>query len=184
MEDLDLEWSKFKLTTEEEEVVDFEEEIRDEKKEEIDLSLVEKFFMQNNINTKVMKTVMGNARRPVKGLVARELNKNLSVFQFFSPKDRDMVVEEGPWAFEGSALLVKRWKGTEQLSKLTSGKNGHEAKMVVDEPEVAVISNEFLKRKIDHVLEPKGREKLRAVESLVVDNPTFDACMAEAAQQP
>jgi len=56
MENLDLEWSKFKLTAEEEEVVVFEEEIRVEKKEEIDLSLVEKFFTQNNINTKVIKT--------------------------------------------------------------------------------------------------------------------------------
>lgn len=61
------------------------------------------------------------------------------------------------------------------------GKSGHEAKMAMDEPKVAVIGNEFLKRKIDHVLEPKGREKLRAVESLVVENPTFDVGMTQVA---
>lgn len=93
MEDLDLEWSKLKLTAEEEEVVVCEEEIPVEKKDDINLSLVGKFFTRNNINTKVMKTVMRNAWRPVKGLVVRELDKNLSVFQFFLAKDRDMVVE-------------------------------------------------------------------------------------------
>ncbi|KAJ8452727.1 hypothetical protein Cgig2_005063 [Carnegiea gigantea] len=59
-------------------------------------------------------------------------------------------------------------------SSSSSGKSGHEAKMAMDELEVAVIGNEFLKWKIDHVLEPKGGEKLKAVESLVVDNPPFD----------
>jgi len=51
--------------------------------------------------------------------VVRELDKNLSVFRFFSAKDRDVLVKEEPWAFEGSTLLVKRLKGIEQLLELT-----------------------------------------------------------------
>ncbi|KAJ8430330.1 hypothetical protein Cgig2_015387 [Carnegiea gigantea] len=107
MEELNMERSKLKLTAEEEKVVVFDEEIPTEKKEKIELSLIGKFFTTNSINVKVMKTVMRSVWQPGKGLVVGELDTNFFVFQFFSAKDRDFVLNKGPWAFDGNILLIK-----------------------------------------------------------------------------
>ncbi|KAJ8442816.1 hypothetical protein Cgig2_016282 [Carnegiea gigantea] len=43
-------------------------------------------------------------------------------FQFFSDADRDYALNEGPWAFDGSVLLVKWMHGLEQPSEMTFSK--------------------------------------------------------------
>lgn len=85
------------------------------------LLLVGKVLTQTNktnINVRAMKTVFKNILRPAKGLVIRELDKNLFVFQFFSKNDRELVLNDGPSAFNGSILLLKEWTGLEQVSQM------------------------------------------------------------------
>lgn len=43
----------------------------------------------------------------------RDLDSNVIVFQFFAAADRDYVLNEGPWAFNGSILLLKQMTGLE-----------------------------------------------------------------------
>ena len=71
MDDLEIEWGRLKLTQGEEEVVVVDEEVPDDRREEIALSLVGKLLSQTNINVTAMKTVFKNIWRPAKGLVIR-----------------------------------------------------------------------------------------------------------------
>ncbi|KAJ8421907.1 hypothetical protein Cgig2_013809 [Carnegiea gigantea] len=72
MEDLEVEWRKFKLMTKEEE---------------------------NNVNVKTIRAGFKNIWRLRKGLVVMELDKNLFVIQFFSIKDKEFVLNKARfWA--------------------------------------------------------------------------------------
>ena len=113
-----IEWEKLSLTKEEEEAVEYVEEIPEERKEEIALSLLGKFLTSNTFSTKAMKTIMQAVWRPSRGMVIKELDRNLFLFQFFLKKDKDFVMKEGSWAFDGHLLITKEWTGTEQLSDI------------------------------------------------------------------
>ncbi|KAJ8444151.1 hypothetical protein Cgig2_030971 [Carnegiea gigantea] len=65
-----------------------------------------------------MKIVLKSIWKPLKGMAVREMDENVFLFQFFSKKDKDYVLKEGPWAFDGHVLLLKEWTGLEQLSEI------------------------------------------------------------------
>ncbi|KAJ8440217.1 hypothetical protein Cgig2_023982 [Carnegiea gigantea] len=123
-DELMIEWEKLKLTKEEEEAADYEEEIAEERKEEIALSLLGKFLTPNTFSTKAMKTAMQVVWRPSRGMVVKELDKNLFLFQFFLKKDKDFALDKGPWAFDGHLLIMKEWTGTAQLLDIVFDKTG------------------------------------------------------------
>ena len=60
MDDLEVEGGWMKLTQEEEDVVEFEEEVRNENKEEIVLTLLGKLLTLNNVNVRAMNIVFRN----------------------------------------------------------------------------------------------------------------------------
>jgi len=66
-----------------------------------------------------MKSVLWNVWKPSKGLVIHDLDTNLVAFQFFSEFDRDFILNEGPWAFDGCILLLKQMTGVEVLSEVS-----------------------------------------------------------------
>jgi len=117
-DDLEEAWKKTSLTEEEAQVLDFDEETLAEKVEDIELSLVGKLMTNDNFNVHVMKNVLNNVWKPSKGLVIRDLDINLFVFQFFSHADRTYVLNEGPWDFGGNLLLLKEWAELEQPSEI------------------------------------------------------------------
>ncbi|KAJ8447861.1 hypothetical protein Cgig2_011996 [Carnegiea gigantea] len=63
VDELTIEWEKLKLTKEEEAAVEYEEEIHEERKAEVALSLLGKFLV------KAMKTVMQTIWKPLMGMV-------------------------------------------------------------------------------------------------------------------
>ena len=89
-----------------------------EKKEEIALSLLERLLTDSSFNARVMKIVLKSIWKLSKGLVVRDLDDNLFLFQFFSATDRKFVLDEGPWAFDGKIPLIKEWTGLEQPSEI------------------------------------------------------------------
>lgn len=62
-------WSRLTLMTEEKVVEVFEEDIPQEKAEEIELNFLGKLLTKNNFNSKAVKTVFNTIRKPSKGLV-------------------------------------------------------------------------------------------------------------------
>ena len=76
-------WSRLKLTEDEETVTVFEEEVPQEKVEEIELSLLGKLLTTHNFNMRVMKMVFKSIWKPSKGMIVREMDENLFLFQFW-----------------------------------------------------------------------------------------------------
>jgi len=111
-------WEKLTLTEEEAIVAVFDEAVPAEKVEEIALSLVGKPMCDGPFNARVMKSVLKNIWKLAQGVVIRDLDSNLFVFQFLSEADINFVLNEGPWAFDGHLLLVKEWSGIEQPSEI------------------------------------------------------------------
>ncbi|KAJ8429159.1 hypothetical protein Cgig2_030296 [Carnegiea gigantea] len=59
--------------------------------------------------------VMKNIWKLAKGVVNRDLGKNILSFQFFSVADSRFVLYESPWAFDAHSLCLKEITGMEQL---------------------------------------------------------------------
>ena len=72
----------------------------------ISLCLLGRLHTTLAFNPRAMKSVLINVWKSSKGRVIRDLDANLFVFQFFSAADRNFVLNEGPWAFDGSILLL------------------------------------------------------------------------------
>ncbi|KAJ8430039.1 hypothetical protein Cgig2_014199 [Carnegiea gigantea] len=104
--------AEMKLKAVEEMVVEFEEEVDDEKVERIALSPIGKLHTTNSFNVGAMKATFKN------GLLIKELDRNLFLFQFFSKADKDSVLNDSPWAFDGHTLLLKELTGFEKYSNV------------------------------------------------------------------
>lgn len=50
-------------------------------------------------------------------MVIKEI-KNIFVFEFFAQSDKNHVLNEGPWSFDGHLLLLKQMTGVEQPSEV------------------------------------------------------------------
>lgn len=110
--ELEEAWKKMKLMEEEEEAVICDEEV-DERMEYKALCLWGILVTENHFNVGAMKTILKNVWKPVKGVIIRELDKNLFAFQFFSQTDKNYVLNEGTWAFDDNILLLKELSGLE-----------------------------------------------------------------------
>uniref|UniRef100_A0A803MD25 CCHC-type domain-containing protein n=1 Tax=Chenopodium quinoa TaxID=63459 RepID=A0A803MD25_CHEQI len=62
---------------------------------------------------------MKSAWRLSKGMVVREIESNIFMFQFFTFVDKTHVMEEGLWTFDGAPLILKEVKEGIQPSELT-----------------------------------------------------------------
>jgi len=74
--------------------------------------------VNKTFNSKATKAVFRNIWKPDKGVVIRDLDKNLFPFQFFSTTHKEFVLNEGPWAFDGKILLLQEINGSEIPSKV------------------------------------------------------------------
>ena len=115
-------WQRLTLTEDENTVVACDDESSTERVEQVALCLLGKLHTENSFNIGAMKTVMKNVWKPAQGVVIKELGCNLFIFQFFDRGDKEYVLNEGPWAFDGSVLLLKQMTGLEQPSEVVFDK--------------------------------------------------------------
>lgn len=89
--------------------------------EHIDLrwAAVGRFLSEKAIKFDVMRQVLASVWRPVFGIHVKELSGNLYLFQFFHEKDICRILNEGPWSFENSTLILKRLMDGDQPTKVT-----------------------------------------------------------------
>ena len=104
---LEEDWKGLQLTEEEATVAEYVEETPKEQLDQISLCLMGKLFIDTFFNVGALKTVLKNVQKPAKGLVIKEVDKNLFSFQFFSAVDVEFALNGGPWAFNGCTLLLK-----------------------------------------------------------------------------
>ncbi|KAJ8421787.1 LOW QUALITY PROTEIN: hypothetical protein Cgig2_018412 [Carnegiea gigantea] len=105
---------RLSLTAEEDVAVECEDKAANGRSEQIALCLWGNLHTDGYFNVNAMKTVFKNVWKPSKGVIIRDLDRNLFAFQFFSSADRDYALNEGPWAFDGNILMLKSITGYEQ----------------------------------------------------------------------
>ncbi|KAJ8427008.1 LOW QUALITY PROTEIN: hypothetical protein Cgig2_004210 [Carnegiea gigantea] len=107
-------WQHLRLTADEEQIVIADDTDDNTTDELISLCLLGKLHTQCSLNPRAMKSIFQNLWRPSKGL-----DSNLFAFQFFAAiGTMSLVLNKGPWAFDGSLLLLKQMTGLEVLSKV------------------------------------------------------------------
>ena len=111
-------WQKLTLTEEEDTIVACEEEPSSERVDQVALCLLGKLHTQHKFNVGAMKNVFKNVWKPAQGVIIKDLDWNLFIFQFFSKTDKDYVFTEGPWAFDGCILMLNEMTGLEQPSEV------------------------------------------------------------------
>ncbi|KAJ8438426.1 hypothetical protein Cgig2_004536 [Carnegiea gigantea] len=119
---------KMKLTAEEEEIIEFEEDVDEEKADQIALSLIGKLNTKNSFNIRAMKATFKNVWKTTGGL-------------FFSYVDKEAVMNKGPRAFDGHTLLVKELTGMEKYSEVGKFVNVDENNMVGINKSLNFIAN-------------------------------------------
>ncbi|KAK9274747.1 hypothetical protein L1049_021999 [Liquidambar formosana] len=62
-------------------------------------------------NVDAMKSTLKMVWRPARGLVVTEIGLNLFIFQFHHPLDTHQVIDNGPWNFDKSLVLLKEYDG-------------------------------------------------------------------------
>ncbi|KAL2896730.1 Minor capsid protein L2 [Bienertia sinuspersici] len=98
---LEDKWKNLMLTDAEEDTLVCEDEPYDLIDELVSHSLVGKLLTDTPFNPKALNNTMKNLWKPSKGLVVREIENSVFVFQFCSKSDREKVLEQGPWSFDG-----------------------------------------------------------------------------------
>ncbi|KAL2903860.1 hypothetical protein RDABS01_002570 [Bienertia sinuspersici] len=116
---LEERWKALSLTKAEDDALVCEEEEVDEVSDQlVALSLVGKLLTNAPFNPEALKNTMRSLWKPTKSLVVREIEDNIFVFQFFLWADREKVLEQGPWLFDGKLLLLKEVKKGEQPAEM------------------------------------------------------------------
>lgn len=118
MEDLEEKLKGLEMTEDEEQIIDCIEEEDETMSEQLRLCLVGTLLTTNPFRVETMKNTLKIAWLLGKGMVVREIEHNLFIFQFFSAANKMKVLEEGPWSFVGAPLLLKEVEDGIQHLKL------------------------------------------------------------------
>ncbi|KAJ8432653.1 hypothetical protein Cgig2_011819 [Carnegiea gigantea] len=95
------------ICEDEEQIVIIDDEEDNAKDEQIALYMLGRLHTKIAFNAKAMKSALRIVWKPAKGIVIRDLDVNLFVFQFFNQADKAYALNEGPWGLDGHLLLLK-----------------------------------------------------------------------------
>lgn len=70
-------------------------------------TLVGTVYTDKIVKFNYMKEILATVWRPIKGMLAKEIAPNLFVFYFFHLKDMKRVLDDGPWSYDQSLLILK-----------------------------------------------------------------------------
>ena len=99
-------------------VVRWEDDSDGEENSELSLCLVGKLWTTRRFNSNAFMNLMTKIWSPRKGLVAKEIETNLFLFQFYHWKDLDRVIDGEPWFFDKNVVVLKRVDSASRPSEL------------------------------------------------------------------
>lgn len=70
--------------------------------------LVGRLAIEKPVKFNILKDTLASIWRPGRGMNVMEMAPNLFMFHFFHEVDITRILEDGPWAFEQSLLILKR----------------------------------------------------------------------------
>ncbi|KAK9265650.1 hypothetical protein L1049_027325 [Liquidambar formosana] len=111
-------WQRFAFIDEERAEVDVIETVKADSQERTRFCLVGKLLTKRPFYAEAMKTTFKMVWKPAKGVDITNIGKNLFLFQFHHPLDRQRVMENGPWNFDKYLVLLKEVEGRMQASEI------------------------------------------------------------------
>ncbi|KAK9283688.1 hypothetical protein L1049_011938 [Liquidambar formosana] len=108
-------WNKLVLTEEEKEDIEATATVNGDGTKVGRFCLIGKLLTDKPFNIEAMKSTLRMVWRLVKGVAITEVGRNLFVFQFNHPLDRRRVLDNGPWTFDKSLVLLKDFQRDVQL---------------------------------------------------------------------
>ncbi|CAN1137899.1 hypothetical protein LINPERHAP2_LOCUS10349 [Linum perenne] len=103
---------------EEEDEIEVPEELPDVPRESFELCVVGTFVTDKNINFNAMKTQLANLWKPGRGISIEDRGEGLYLFRFYHHIDLRLVIEGGPWTFDGHLLTMHELKEGEDLTSV------------------------------------------------------------------
>jgi 14-3-3 protein epsilon len=94
------------LSDEEEEVLSFDSDLREEVQADLALCLIGRFLTNKPIKNHVIKAKMATLWKPGRKLAIKEIYQGIYVFQTFHKLDMQRVMQGGPWTFNGLLLIL------------------------------------------------------------------------------
>lgn len=80
----------------------------DEEEQEIAFLAVGRLVTRKQIRFHFFKDTMASIWQPVMGMNVMELQPRLYLFRFFHEKDIARIIDDGPWTYEQSLLILRR----------------------------------------------------------------------------
>lgn len=123
MDDLINEWKKFSLKgSEKEAVIKIETKMVEEIKDQVNHCLIGKLLSNRLITISAIKKAMNGAWKTRKKFEVEFAGKNVYAFKFQSQEDRDWVLNNGPWLFDKSLVILEEPKVDQRISELKFNK--------------------------------------------------------------
>ncbi|KAL2894912.1 hypothetical protein RDABS01_010821 [Bienertia sinuspersici] len=116
---LEEKWKALSLMEEEEDALICDDEPDELSEQLVAHCLVGKLLTNSPFNPEALKNTIKNLWKPSKGLVVTEIENNIFVLQFFSKNDREKVMDQGSWSFDGKLLLLKEFMKGEQPAEMS-----------------------------------------------------------------
>ena len=108
VDELGAKWDEMQIEDEEDSGIPFDGSMGTQAGEFTRLCLIGKLLSERIHDFDALKIALASFWRPVKGMVARKLEPNRFLFQFFHEKDLNRVMEGSPWTFNKAPLLLER----------------------------------------------------------------------------
>ncbi|XP_040998212.1 uncharacterized protein LOC121244266 [Juglans microcarpa x Juglans regia] len=83
-----------------------------------DKCLIMKLFTDKHYNKDVFKSTMRKALRLTMGVRFRDLSSTLMFVEFDDRRDKEKVIQEGPWSFDKHLVLLKDVDGRKQVKQI------------------------------------------------------------------
>ncbi|KAL2899848.1 hypothetical protein RDABS01_024930 [Bienertia sinuspersici] len=121
-DELTTKCAQLSITSEEDDVVEFLEDIDNTHEEKLELSLVGKVQSVRPYNFNALKNTMNQVWTLSKKAVFREIENNLFIIQFFHWKDKEKVLNGRPWTFDQNLLILQDFDSSVQPSTVQLNK--------------------------------------------------------------
>lgn len=116
-QDIDVQMADLDIESEENRSFEFTDEVV-ELVNKFDLCLVGRFLTEKNMNVRAMKARLADIWKPMMGINIKEIEEWTFLFQFYHEKDRQWILDGGPWSFDNAMLIVQEISPGEQPLKV------------------------------------------------------------------
>ncbi|XP_041011254.1 uncharacterized protein LOC121255023 [Juglans microcarpa x Juglans regia] len=111
MERIEEMWGHLKLTKDEDEPIELEEEAREEVHRKCEWCLIGKFYMERSIGRAIVESTMVKIWRVGKQATVKEVGPNVFIITFSTQMDKKRIEEGRPWSFDNNLFVIKPFDG-------------------------------------------------------------------------